>query len=69
MNYFDLRIPFFIPLWRRVLTLAITFGWAGVEFSRDETGWAIMFALLGLYATYSFFVKFDPEEIREKDFK
>ncbi len=59
---FDLDHPFFRPLWIRVLTVAACLGWATVEASRGFAGWAFVFAALGVYAAWRFFVTFNPRE-------
>ncbi|MFZ5962864.1 hypothetical protein ACOXXX_07915 [Thalassococcus sp. BH17M4-6] len=58
---FDLRHPFFNPLWRRVLTVAVCAGWALVEFSQGNTGWAAVFGGLGLWAGIVFFYKWEDQ--------
>jgi hypothetical protein len=57
---FAVQSPFFIPLWRRVLVVAVTLLWALVELSRGSLGWAALFAAAGLWCAYQFFVVFDP---------
>lgn len=60
---FDLRHPFFAPIWRRVLVVALTFGWAGVEYWNGSTGWALAFAGAGAWCVYQFFVVWElPED-------
>lgn len=60
---FDLRVPFFRALWRRVLVTALTFAWAGVEMASGATGWAIAFAAAGAWCAYQFFVVWtDPPD-------
>ncbi|MDN5787414.1 hypothetical protein [Pseudorhodobacter sp.] len=55
MKFFDLHHPFFLPLWRRVLTVGITAGWAVVELSMDGPGWAALFGSAAAYCAYVFF--------------
>ena len=62
MNFFDLRHPFFNPLWRRVLTVAFSGGWAIVEFVSGSPGWAMLFAALALWCAYEFFVNWQPQD-------
>ena len=59
---FDLQIPFFIPLWRRIATTVLILGWTGFELSSGSTGWAMIFGALGSYAGYQFFVVWNPKE-------
>ena len=58
---FDLQVPFFIPLWRRVLTVGLTLGWAAFEFLTGALVWAILFGSVGVYAFVQFFVVWDPK--------
>jgi len=62
MNMFDLQVPFFKPLWRRVAVAGIACGWALIELTRGEVFWAILFGASGIYCVYQFFVVFDPKE-------
>ena len=62
---FDLQVPFFDPLWRRVVTAGLPLAWAGFELLTGSVGWALIFAAAGLYAAWQFFVIWDqkrPEE-------
>jgi hypothetical protein len=63
MKFFDVRTPFFTPLWRRVLVVGIALGWALVELASGATAWALVFGAAGAWLAYSFFVIWeDPEE-------
>lgn len=62
-GFLDLRHPWFRPLWRRVLVVAICLGWAAFELAGGAPFWAILFGAAGLYAAWSFFVAWqDPPE-------
>jgi len=63
---FDLQHPFFLPLWRRIATVAVALGWAVVEGVSGSAGWALIFAAAGIWAVYQLFVVWDPEKVREK---
>jgi hypothetical protein len=65
MKFFDLRHPFFLPLWRRIATVAFTGLWAGVEFVMGSPGWAVMFGAIAAYCAYMFFIAFDPSEYEQ----
>ncbi|KMK69000.1 hypothetical protein [Puniceibacterium sp. IMCC21224] len=65
MKLFDLRQPFFLPLWRRVATLAVAGGWAVVELVSGSPGWAALFAALAIYCAYEFFVAFNPDDYKD----
>jgi hypothetical protein len=59
---FDLQIPFFRPLWRRILLVALCLGWGVVELSFAAYFWATIFIGVGLYASYEFFLNFNPDQ-------
>ncbi|MBF9036164.1 hypothetical protein HKCCE2091_18110 [Rhodobacterales bacterium HKCCE2091] len=48
--------PFFRPLWIRIAVVAVCFGWAAVELSGGNPGWAMIFAAFGAVAVWNFFV-------------
>ncbi len=58
---FELQIPFFIPLWRRVVTAGVTLGWASFEILTGSFAWGMLFGAAGVYAFYQFFVVWDPK--------
>lgn len=64
---FDLRHPFFRPLWSRALVTGLALGWALVELSAGNTGWALLFGAAGGWCFYQFFVVFDPADYTKKD--
>lgn len=64
---FDLRLPFFAPLWKRALTVGITAGWGLLELLWGNPGWAILFGCLAAYCTYEFFVVFDPDNYTDDE--
>lgn len=60
-RFLDLDHPFFIPLWRRVLIVAVCLGWAVFEFvGTGSPLWGILFGAVGLYAGWHFFFNFNP---------
>ena len=59
---FDVRHPFFKPLWRRVVATAACLLWALIEASNGATLWALLFAGAGGYLFWQFFVAFDPDQ-------
>lgn len=63
---FDVQHPFFLPLWRRIVTVAACLGWAAVELSGGNVFWAILFAAPGVWCAHQFFIAFDEEAIRKK---
>lgn len=67
MRVFDLRHPFFNPLWRRVGTVAIAGGWALVELLGGNPGWAILFGGVAAWCAYEFFVTWTPQPDPRKE--
>lgn len=63
---FDLRHPFFNPLWRRVLTVAFTLCWAIFELVSGSPGWALMFGAVAAWAGYVLLLTWKPVEEEEK---
>ncbi|MEM1128991.1 MAG: hypothetical protein AAGH83_00565 [Pseudomonadota bacterium] len=67
MKFFDLQVPFFRPLWIRILVTVLCLAWALVELSAGAVFWAVLFAVIGLYCAYQFFVVFDPKDPDAED--
>ncbi|MCT4577093.1 MULTISPECIES: hypothetical protein [Donghicola] len=44
--------PFFAPLWRRIVIVALCLGWALFEVATGSPGWALMFGAAGAYAAF-----------------
>jgi len=61
---FDFDHPFFRPLWRRIATVAVLFGWGLFEFLTSDPGWATLFLAVGVAASYFFFIAFKPRDDR-----
>lgn len=59
-SFFEVRHPFFRPLWRRVLVAGLCLVWAIFEFSSGAFFWAILFGACFVYLSWQFFVVFDP---------
>ncbi|AXI48935.1 hypothetical protein C1J03_15655 [Sulfitobacter sp. SK012] len=57
-NALDLRHPFFLPLWRRVVLVALMGFWTVVEINYGNPYWALLSAGIGAYAIYVFFFDF-----------
>ena len=60
MSFLDVQLPFFRPLWRRVITTAVCLAWAAVELLSGALMWAIIFGAAGFYLAWQFFVVFSP---------
>ena len=59
---FEVRIPFFAPMWRRVLAVAALGGWTLVELALSNPIWALVFGAATAWLAWSFFVAWrDPE--------
>jgi hypothetical protein len=55
--------PFYKPLWRRIVIVAVIVVWAGLEFYMGERGlwlWAAIGALV--YAVYIFFLSWPKDD-------
>lgn len=52
----DTNHPFFRPLWRRVVATAVPWLWAVFEHLSGNPGWAVLFAALGAYGVWAFFI-------------
>jgi hypothetical protein len=59
---FDLDHPFYRSLPLRIAIVAVCLGWAAVEFANGAAFWAALFAGVGLYAAWRFFVVFNPRD-------
>ena len=62
---FNVRHPFFRPLWSRVLLTGLCLGWALFELSNAQVFWALLFGGAGGYLFYQFFVVFDPKDYED----
>ncbi|WP_114010096.1 hypothetical protein [Cohaesibacter intestini] len=63
---FDFDIPFFRPLWVRLIVVTICIGWGLFELMGNSVGFAMIFLSAGFYAAYRLFVTFDPEKAKEE---
>ena len=60
-QFFDLRVPFFVPLWRRIALVVFCVGWAIFEFSSGAVLWFCLAAGIAVMATWQFFLSGWPE--------
>jgi len=51
---FDLDIPFFLPVWRRVAAVALAVGWGLFELSTGHVFWGMIFIGMGCIAGWKF---------------
>ena len=56
-SQFDLQVPFFYPVWRRMVVIAICLVWAALEFAMGSPFWGALFGALGGISGWQFFVK------------
>jgi len=59
---FNVQSPVFRPLWLRAAIVAFVGGWAILELSGGNYGWAALFVATAAYLAYEFFVVFDPDK-------
>ena len=68
MKIFDFNHPSHKPLWLRTAAVTFSLGWAGFEYWYGNTGWALLFAGIGLLAIWGLFINFNPrDDIEDKD--
>ncbi|MEM9975084.1 MAG: hypothetical protein AAF771_12965 [Pseudomonadota bacterium] len=66
-SYFDVRSPFFRPLWRRLAIVAVCAVWLGFELLAGSLGWAAFVAAVTAFLAYEFFIAFDPAHYTDED--
>ena len=54
----ELRHPFFIQLWRRVLLVILLVFWSVIEGLMGNQIWALLVGSIGIYSIYVFFFDF-----------
>ncbi|WP_425041246.1 hypothetical protein [Primorskyibacter sp. S187A] len=59
---FDVQLPFFVPLWRRIALVVACLVWAGLEYAWGNPGWALLFLGIGTWCAHQFFIAFDPPD-------
>jgi hypothetical protein len=50
MKLIDPDHPFFVPIWRRWVTVLVPGLWAAIEFAFASPGWGILFGAAAVYA-------------------
>ena len=59
---FEVRVPFFAPMWRRVAATGALGAWAVAELALGNPVWALVFGAATAWLAYSFFLAWrDPE--------
>lgn len=56
MHFLDLQTDFFLPIWRRIAVVLVCFGWSVIEFTGLAPTWGVLFAGIGFYAVWQFFL-------------
>ncbi|PKQ07547.1 MAG: hypothetical protein CVT71_01010 [Alphaproteobacteria bacterium HGW-Alphaproteobacteria-10] len=59
--------PFFRPLWRRIVTVAVTIGWAVFELTTGSPFWAILFGALGVATLWGLLIAYKHDEPDKED--
>lgn len=53
---FELKQPFYRPLWLRVLLVVLCIGWGAMELYSGSPFWGVLFGGIGLYCAWVFFL-------------
>ena len=62
-KFLDVRHPFFLPAWRRVVAVVLPLLWGLVEIGQGAFLWAAIFIGAGLYLGWAFFIAWDAAEV------
>lgn len=55
-GFLDVQVPFFVPMWRRVASVAVVTLWTGVEVMNGAIFWAMIFGAAAAYLAHQFFI-------------
>ncbi len=58
----DAQHPWFKPVWRRAVMVAIPAAVAGWDAYHGNFGWALLFGALAAYAVYTFFIVWNRDK-------
>ncbi len=64
---FDFSHPFFRPLWRRIVIVAVALGWALFEAVTGSPGWALIFGALGAVALWGLLIAYEGPRSAKED--
>ena len=64
----DLDVPFFLPVWRRVATVAVAAGWGLFEIAAGSAFWGMISIGIGCIAAWRFTIA-DWGSVAEEDEK
>ena len=56
----DNEHPFFRPLWRRILIVAVCVAWSIFEFVNGATFWGVIALGFAAYGVWQFFLNYRP---------
>lgn len=62
MKFFEVRTPWFRPLWRRILVFGVTAIWSAVELLHGNPGFALLFGAAAAWLAWQFFFVFDQAD-------
>ncbi len=66
MKIIDTDHPFYRPLWRRLLLVAVCAAWTAVEFYNNEQTWGTIFLVVTAYVFANLILFFKPSAAAEK---
>lgn len=66
MKIIDTDHPFYRPLWRRLLLVAVCAAWTAVEFYNNEQAWGTIFLVVTAYVFANLILFFKPSTAAEK---
>lgn len=55
MSFFDLQIPFFVPVWRRLVLVTVCALWGSFEFATGALFWGMIFCGMAVFAAWQLF--------------
>lgn len=64
-RFLNLRHPFFLPLYRRILTTAVCAFWVVIELIYGGPFWALLIGLLTVWCIWEYFIAFDPANYQD----
>ncbi|RPE71848.1 hypothetical protein EDD53_0978 [Pacificibacter maritimus] len=61
-SFWNVKTPFFKPVWRRALACVVCLIWAGVELSYGNKTFGALFLAAGGYLVHQFFIVYNPAD-------
>mgnify|MGYP001823100026 CR=1 FL=1 len=65
-EFFNLQVPFFYPLWRRIAVVAVALAWALFEFASGAPFWGFVFAAMGVFAAWELLLSGWPDNAQNE---